>query len=97
MTSYIESLVDQLVIVVTVEGRVFTGVLRSFDQYMNMFISECLEKVYSSNEGVNFIKLGLYLIRGDNVSLVSEVDELMEKQVDYSKIMAEPLKEMKWH
>lgn len=97
MTSYIESLVDQLVLVVTNEGRVFSGVLRSFDQSMNMFISECLEKVYSSHEGVNFLKLGLFMIRGDNVSLVSEVDELMEKQLDYSKIMARPIKEMKWH
>jgi U6 snRNA-associated Sm-like protein LSm8 len=97
MTTYIESLVDQLVLVITNEGRVFTGVLKSFDQSMNMFLGDCFEKVYSLDEGVNFIKMGLYMIRGDNVSLISEVDELLEKQVDYSQIMAEPIKEMNWH
>jgi U6 snRNA-associated Sm-like protein LSm8 len=71
MTTYIESLVDQLVLVITNEGRVFTGVLKSFDQSMNMFLADCFEKVYSQDEGVNFIKMGLYMIRGDNVSLIS--------------------------
>jgi U6 snRNA-associated Sm-like protein LSm8 len=97
MTSYVESLVDQVVQVITSEGRVFTGVLKSFDQSMNMVLSECYEKVYSPDEGVSFAKMGLYMIRGDNVAMVSEVDELLEKQVDYSQIKAEKLIEMKLH
>jgi len=97
MTSYVESLVEQVVSVITNEGRVFTGVLKSFDQSMNMVISNCFEKVYSTDEAVNFIKMGLYMIRGDNVALISEVDELLEKQVDYSQIKAEKLNEMKLH
>jgi len=97
MTSYIEGLIDQVILVITNEGRVFTGVLKSFDQSINMVISECYEKVYSIEEGVNFIKMGVYMIRGDNVTMVSEVDELLEKQIDYSQIKAEQLKEMKLH
>ena len=97
MTSYMESLVDQVISVITNEGRVFNGVLKSFDQSMNMVISQCIEKVYSVDEGVEFIKMGLYIIRGDNVAIVSEIDELLEKQIDYSTIKADKIKEMKLH
>jgi U6 snRNA-associated Sm-like protein LSm8 len=97
MTSYMESLVDQVICVITNEGRVFNGLLKSFDQSMNMVISQCIEKVYSIDEGVEFIKMGLYIIRGDNVAIVSEIDELLEKQIDYSKIKANKIKEMKLH
>ncbi len=97
MTTYIESLIDQVVSVITNEGRVFTGVLKSFDQSMNMVLQDCFEKIYSLEEGVNFIKMGVYMIRGDNVAIVSEVDEILEKQIDYSAIKAEKIKEMKLH
>src|SRR4051812_37052983 len=97
MSSYVESLVDQLITVITNEGRSFTGFLKSFDQSMNMFINNCFEKVYSDNQGVEFVKMGLYMIRGDNVAIIAEVDELLEKQIDYSEIKAQPLKEMKLH
>jgi U6 snRNA-associated Sm-like protein LSm8 len=97
MTSYVELLVDQIIQVITNEGRVFTGVLKSFDQTLNMVIKDCYEKVYSSNEGVVFNKMGLYMIRGDNVAIVAELNENSEKLIDYSKIQAEPLKEMKFH
>jgi U6 snRNA-associated Sm-like protein LSm8 len=97
MTSYVESLVDQIVTVITADGRVFTGFLKSFDQSMNLFLKDCFEKIYTKEEGVNFLKMGLYMIRGDNVAIVSEVDESLEKHIDYSAIKAERLKEMKLH
>jgi U6 snRNA-associated Sm-like protein LSm8 len=97
MTSYIESLVDSYVTVINTEGRVFSGYLKSFDQSMNIFLSDCLEKIYSLEEGVEFQKMGLYMIRGDNVAVISEVDENLEKQIDYSKVKAQKLKEMKLH
>lgn len=97
MTSYIESLIDQVVSVITNEGRVFSGVVKSFDQSMNLVLQDCFEKIYSLDEGVVFIKMGLYMIRGDNVAIVSELDEILENQVDYSQIKAEKIKEMKLH
>lgn len=95
MTSYVENLVDQVVNVITHEGRTFTGVLKSFDQSMNIILNNCYEKVYSLDEGVAFNKIGLYMIRGDSVTLVAEVDELLEKQIDYKEIKGEKLKEIK--
>lgn len=97
MTSYVESLIDQVVTVITADGRVFTGYLKSFDQSMNLFLKDCFEKIYSNEDGVSFLKMGLYMIRGDNVAIVSEVDELLEKQIDYTSVKADKLKEMKLH
>jgi U6 snRNA-associated Sm-like protein LSm8 len=97
MSSYIESLIDQVVSVITTEGKVFTGILKSYDQSMNIILNNCYEKIYSLEEGVTFLKMGLYMIRGDMVVIISEVDELLEKQVDMKEIKAAPLKEMKLH
>jgi len=97
MASYLENLIDFMVNVVTNEGRVFTGILKSFDQSINMIIKDCFEKVYSKDEGVKFASMGLYMIRGDNVMIVSEVDENLEKNIDYKEVKAEKLKEVKTH
>jgi U6 snRNA-associated Sm-like protein LSm8 len=97
MASYLENLIDFMVNVVTNEGRVFTGILKSFDQSINMIIKDCFEKVYSKDEAVKFASMGLYMIRGDNVMIVSEVDENLEKNIDYKEVKAEKLKEVKTH
>jgi len=45
------------------------GYLRGFDQTVNLILDECHERVYSQNAGVEQVALGLYIIRGDNVSV----------------------------
>lgn len=97
MASYLENLIDFMVNAITNEGRVFTGILKSFDQSMNMIIKDCFEKIYSKEEGVTFMSMGLYMIRGDNIMIVSEVDENLEKNIDYKEVKAEKLKEVKTH
>lgn len=97
MTSYIENLVDQIITVVSNDGRCFVGTLKSFDQAMNMMLKDCMEKVYSKEKGVEFTKLGAYFIRGDNVAIVSEVDPILEQKLNYQSIKANPPPEMKIH
>ena len=41
------------------------GVLAGFDQKSNVVLSESKERVYSMDEGVEEIPLGLYLVKGD--------------------------------
>lgn len=38
------------------------------------------------------VTLGLYIIRGDNIAIVGEVDEQVDGATDWSKTKAEPLK-----
>jgi U6 snRNA-associated Sm-like protein LSm8 len=36
--------------------------------------------------------LGLYIIRGDNIAVIGEIDDEMDANLDYSQIKAPPLK-----
>ena len=36
--------------------------------------------------------MGLYMIRGDNVAVIGEVDEDLDAALDFSKLQAPPLK-----
>lgn len=47
------------------------GVLAGFDQKSNVVLSESKERVYSMEEGVEEIPLGLYLVKGDMMSVLS--------------------------
>jgi U6 snRNA-associated Sm-like protein LSm8 len=97
MASYVESLIDELVQVITTDGKVFQGNLKSFDQSMNIILTNCFEKQYSLDQGIVFINMGLYMLRGDSVAIVSEIDDILDKQVNSKDIKGEPLKEIKMH
>ncbi len=81
--------------------------MAGYDQRSNVVISECKERVYSIEEGVEEIPLGLYLVKGDmmyvlilhffvpslwSVSiLIGEIDDAIDQSVDLSTIRAEPI------
>lgn len=52
--------------IITNDGRVMVGILKGYDQVINIILSDCEERVYS-NKGVEIVHLGLYVIRGDDV------------------------------
>ena len=43
------------------------GQLKGFDQTTNIILSDSTERVFSADEPVEEVPLGLYLIRGDNM------------------------------
>ncbi|XP_073154451.1 sm-like protein LSM8 [Henckelia pumila] len=88
----LESLVDQLISVITNDGRNIVGILKGFDQATNIILDESHERVYSTKEGVQQIVLGLYIIRGDNISIIGELDEDLEARLDLTELRAHPLK-----
>ena len=67
------------------------GILRGFDQHTNIILDRSHECVYSSSAGVEQITLGLYLIRGDNIAVIGEMDEDLEREIDLDLVRAEPL------
>lgn len=91
MASALENYVNHTVTIVTSDGRVIVGTLKGFDQTINLILDESHERVFSSTSGVEQVILGLYIIRGDNVVLIGEVDEDSDKKLDLSQIRAEPL------
>ncbi|XP_025421663.1 U6 snRNA-associated Sm-like protein LSm8 [Sipha flava] len=91
MSSGLESYVNHTVSIITSDGRNFVGTLKGFDQTINIILDDSHERVYSPNQGVEQIVLGLHLIRGDNVAIIGEVDETMDSSIDLSAIRAEPI------
>lgn len=45
------------------------GRFKGFDQATNVILEKCYERVFSKDNGVDQVPLGLYVIRGDNMSV----------------------------
>lgn len=80
--------------IITSDGRNFIGTLKGFDQTINIILDDSHERVYSQIQGVEQVVLGLYIIRGDNIAIIGEVDEVMDKEIDFSKLRANPLSQV---
>ncbi|KAK6292410.1 hypothetical protein J4Q44_G00369940 [Coregonus suidteri] len=79
------------VAIVTSDGRMIVGTLKGFDQTINLILDESHERVFSSSQGVEQVVLGLYIVRGDNVAVIGEIDEDTDSSLDLGNIRAEPL------
>ena len=71
--------------------RNFVGTLKGFDQQINLILEDTHERVYSTNAGVEQVVLGLHLVRGDNIAVIGEVDEEIDKRIDLNNVRAEPI------
>lgn len=63
----LKELLEKSVHVITSDGRVILGILKGFDQTINIILENSMERIYSLDEDVLETPLGLYLIRGDNM------------------------------
>jgi U6 snRNA-associated Sm-like protein LSm8 len=88
----IRSLEGQQVLVVTNDGRTFVGILRGSDHTMNMVLADASERVFSPNAPVEVVALGAYVIRGEHVTLVAELDIGKELSIDLSTVRAPRIK-----
>ncbi|GAB6029892.1 N(alpha)-acetyltransferase 38, NatC auxiliary [Chamberlinius hualienensis] len=91
MASSLEYYVNRTVSVITSDGRNIVGTLKGFDQTINIILDESHERVYSTSHGIEQVVLGLYIIRGDNIAVIGELDEELDSRLDFPNIKAEPL------
>eukprot|EP00053_Salpingoeca_punica_P020630 m.212097 g.212097 ORF g.212097 m.212097 type:complete len:93 (-) comp19537_c0_seq1:1295-1573(-) len=82
---------NKTVLVVTQDGRVIVGKMLAYDHMANVVLQECVERVFSMQAGVEQVALGLYLVRGDNVVLVANVDDDVDSALDFDSLRANPL------
>ena len=77
--------------VITCDGRIIEGKLAGSDQVQNLVLDDATERLYSTDEEVEMVPLGLYVIRGDNVALVGEATDWKDD------LRAEPIQPIKQH
>eukprot|EP01027_Heterolobosea_sp_BB2_P025515 GEZU01039161.1.p1 GENE.GEZU01039161.1~~GEZU01039161.1.p1 ORF type:complete len:145 (-),score=26.28 GEZU01039161.1:22-456(-) len=71
---------DKKILVMLRDGRKLLGILRSFDQFANIVLEECTERICVGSY-YNDLTLGLYIIRGENVVFLGDVDEEAEARL----------------
>ncbi|TIB76242.1 hypothetical protein E3Q22_01072 [Wallemia mellicola] len=67
------------------------GHLQGYDNNSNIILSQSFERVFSSDQGVQTVDLGLYLIKGDNLVCASEIDTTIDDQNEWSNVKADPI------
>ncbi|CAA7401227.1 unnamed protein product [Spirodela intermedia] len=72
------SYLDKKLLVLLRDGRKLLGILRSFDQFANVVLEGAHERVIVGELYCDIV-LGLYVIRGENVVLIGELDPEREE------------------
>ena len=65
-------LTDKKLMIALRDGRKLIGVLRSWDQFGNLVLQDTIERVFVQNFYAD-IERGLFLVRGENVTLLGEI------------------------
>ncbi|KAG7195548.1 SM-like, degradation of cytoplasmic mRNAs and positively regulates transcription initiation [Scheffersomyces spartinae] len=70
--------VDRKIFVSLRDGRYLYGILRTFDQFANLVLQDTIERIYLKDEGstkkFGETYRGVFLIRGENVVMIGELD-----------------------
>ncbi|KAF3970910.1 hypothetical protein CMV_005433 [Castanea mollissima] len=73
LSTSLASYLDKKLLVLLRDGRKLMGILRSFDQFANVVLQDACDRVIVGELYCD-IPLGLYVIRGENVVLIGELD-----------------------
>jgi len=85
----LQSYVDKKVVVLTCDSRTLIGVLLSCDQLTNLVLAQTHERIIrppEDEEPSSEVQHGLYLIRGDNVSVVGLVNEELDESINWEEV-----------
>ncbi len=82
-TSLVQAL-DRKVLVLLRDGKKYIGMLRSYDQYGNIVLHDAYERIYIEQQyGEQWC--GVYLIRGENITMLCEVDQEKDNSLPLEK------------
>ncbi len=88
----LQQLIDRKVSVVTHDGRYIIGQLVGFDQTTNLILQNAIERIFptlsSDSLLLEEIPLGLYLLRGDNIAIVGEVNLELDAAINWNDLIA---------
>lgn len=82
--------VDKKLMVLLRDGRTLIGYLRSVDQFANLVLHRTIERIHVGNE-YGDIPRGIFIIRGENVVLLGEIDREKESKLPLKEISVDDI------
>ncbi|SBS83652.1 U6 snRNA-associated Sm-like protein LSm1, putative (LSM1) [Plasmodium ovale curtisi] len=85
--SSFEEDIDTYIFISSRDNKLYLGILRTYDQHGNIFLTHCVEKIIVPNKNYfSDVYVGNLIIRGDNIAYFGSVDEeKYTKMFDYSQ------------
>jgi len=83
---------DKKLLVVLRDGRTLIGELMSVDQFANLVLKDTIERIHVGQE-YGDIERGVFIVRGENVVLLGEVDTEKEESSTLRKVSMEDILE----
>ncbi|GAB66519.1 LSM domain containing protein [Plasmodium cynomolgi strain B] len=85
--STFEEDIDTYIFISSRDNKLYLGILRTYDQHGNIFLTHCVEKIIVPDRNYfSDVYVGNLIIRGDNIAYFGSVDEdKYAKMFDYSK------------
>ncbi|KAJ3154529.1 hypothetical protein HDU86_004658 [Geranomyces michiganensis] len=72
--------IDKKILVILRDGRKLIGWLRSYDQFANLVLQDTVERTYVAGQYGDVYR-GIFVIRGENVVLLGEIDKEKEQNL----------------
>ncbi|XP_061194178.1 U6 snRNA-associated Sm-like protein LSm1 [Saccostrea echinata] len=85
--------IDKKLLVVLRDGRTLIGYLRSIDQFANLVLHRTIERIHVGKK-YGDIPRGIFVVRGENVVLLGEIDLENEKNPQLEEVPIDDILEM---
>ncbi|XP_022221704.1 U6 snRNA-associated Sm-like protein LSm1 [Drosophila obscura] len=89
-TAHLLEEVDKKLMVLLRDGRTLIGYLRSVDQFANLVLQRTIERIHVGNQ-YGDIPRGVFIIRGENVVLLGEIDREKEQKLPLKEISVDEI------
>ncbi|KAF1985046.1 hypothetical protein K402DRAFT_422342 [Aulographum hederae CBS 113979] len=89
-----QAYIDCHVTVITVDGRIFGGILRSADHMANLVLEDAYERVIQPHGSLaenGLLPQGVFILRGDSVVVCGLVDDEIDKSIDWQKVKGDAI------
>ncbi|SCM21082.1 U6 snRNA-associated Sm-like protein LSm1, putative [Plasmodium chabaudi chabaudi] len=85
--SSFEEDIDTYIFISSRDNKLYLGILRTYDQHGNIFLTHCVEKIIIPEQNYfSDVYVGNLIIRGDNIAYFGSIDESKyEKMFNYSQ------------
>ncbi|KAK7479876.1 hypothetical protein BaRGS_00028866 [Batillaria attramentaria] len=85
--------IDKKLLVVLRDGRTLIGYLRSIDQFANLVLHRTIERIHVGKK-YGDIPRGIFIVRGENVVLLGEVDLENENNLPLEEVSIDVILDM---